>query len=173
MVSVVHLSICVANKIVCVFSVFPGMFGLVFGLFGMLAYDGERLKESGMFQGYNMITWTVVALQVTLTPITVTDASLTKTARYIIKPLGLQTVFGSDSPSARTGHASVHLCPCVCCFSRHWVVWSLQRSSSMPTTSSKALQHRSPSFCQLSYRTSGCRTSTPLGRRNTQRSSVV
>uniref|UniRef100_A0A4W6FT14 Solute carrier family 35 member A3a n=1 Tax=Lates calcarifer TaxID=8187 RepID=A0A4W6FT14_LATCA len=27
-----------------------GMFGLVFGLFGMLAYDGERVKESGMFQ---------------------------------------------------------------------------------------------------------------------------
>uniref|UniRef100_A0A3Q3MUQ6 Solute carrier family 35 member A3a n=1 Tax=Labrus bergylta TaxID=56723 RepID=A0A3Q3MUQ6_9LABR len=40
-----------------------GMFGLVFGLFGMLAYDGERVRESGMFQGYNTITWTVVALQ--------------------------------------------------------------------------------------------------------------
>lgn len=43
-----------------------GMFGLVFGLFGMLAYDGERVRESGMFQGYNTVTWTVVALQVTL-----------------------------------------------------------------------------------------------------------
>ncbi|XP_056460696.1 solute carrier family 35 member A3a [Gadus chalcogrammus] len=40
-----------------------GLFGLVFGLFGMLAYDGERVSESGMFQGYNGITWTVVALQ--------------------------------------------------------------------------------------------------------------
>uniref|UniRef100_A0A3Q2EA63 Solute carrier family 35 member A3a n=1 Tax=Cyprinodon variegatus TaxID=28743 RepID=A0A3Q2EA63_CYPVA len=40
-----------------------GMFGLVFGLFGMLAYDGERVRESGMFQGYNTVTWTVVALQ--------------------------------------------------------------------------------------------------------------
>ncbi|KAM8890605.1 solute carrier family 35 member A3a isoform X1 [Synchiropus splendidus] len=40
-----------------------GMFGLVFGLFGMFLYDGERVKESGMFQGYNSITWTVVALQ--------------------------------------------------------------------------------------------------------------
>ncbi|XP_053178791.1 solute carrier family 35 member A3a [Scomber japonicus] len=40
-----------------------GMFGLVFGLFGMLAFDGERVTESGMFQGYNTITWTVVALQ--------------------------------------------------------------------------------------------------------------
>lgn len=44
---------------------------MVFGLFGMLAYDGERVKESGMFQGYNTVTWTVVALQVTLTPLPV------------------------------------------------------------------------------------------------------
>lgn len=48
------------------FCVFPGMFGLVFGLFGMLTYDGQRVRESGMFQGYNTVTWTVVALQVTL-----------------------------------------------------------------------------------------------------------
>uniref|UniRef100_H2LH00 Solute carrier family 35 member A3a n=1 Tax=Oryzias latipes TaxID=8090 RepID=H2LH00_ORYLA len=40
-----------------------GMFGLVFGLFGMLAYDGERVREAGMFQGYSTVTWTVVALQ--------------------------------------------------------------------------------------------------------------
>ncbi|XP_060934753.1 solute carrier family 35 member A3a [Limanda limanda] len=40
-----------------------GMFGLVFGLFGMMTYDGERVKESGMFQGYNKVTWAVVALQ--------------------------------------------------------------------------------------------------------------
>lgn len=46
-------------------SVVPGMFGLVFGLFGMLVYDGERVRESGMLQGYNTVTWTVVALQVT------------------------------------------------------------------------------------------------------------
>ncbi|KAI4809168.1 hypothetical protein KUCAC02_018076 [Chaenocephalus aceratus] len=30
---------------------------------GMTVYDGERVKESGMFQGYNTITCTVVALQ--------------------------------------------------------------------------------------------------------------
>lgn len=36
----------------------------------------------------------------------------------------------------------------------------------MQTTSSKALLHRSPSSCQLSYRTSCSRTSTPLGRAN-------
>ncbi|XP_035593432.1 UDP-N-acetylglucosamine transporter-like isoform X3 [Oncorhynchus keta] len=40
-----------------------GMFGLVFGLMGMFAYDGERVRVSGMFKGYNTITWTVVALQ--------------------------------------------------------------------------------------------------------------
>ncbi|TWW57794.1 solute carrier family 35 member A3a [Takifugu flavidus] len=40
-----------------------GMFGLVFGFFGMMAYDGARVRESGMFQGYNTITWTVVVLQ--------------------------------------------------------------------------------------------------------------
>ncbi|KAJ7992977.1 hypothetical protein DPEC_G00267670 [Dallia pectoralis] len=40
-----------------------GLFGLVFGLVGMLAYDGERVQDSGMFQGYNTITWIVVALQ--------------------------------------------------------------------------------------------------------------
>ncbi|KAF4072646.1 hypothetical protein AMELA_G00265210 [Ameiurus melas] len=39
------------------------LFGLVFGLFGMLLYDGERVKEHGMLQGYNSITWTVVSLQ--------------------------------------------------------------------------------------------------------------
>lgn len=43
------------------------MFGLVFGVFGMLAYDGARVRESGMFQGYNTVTWTVVILQVQLT----------------------------------------------------------------------------------------------------------
>lgn len=45
---------------------FPGMFGLVFGVFGMLLYDGRRVWESGMLQGYNTITWAVVILQVTL-----------------------------------------------------------------------------------------------------------
>ncbi|XP_029607071.1 UDP-N-acetylglucosamine transporter-like isoform X2 [Salmo trutta] len=39
------------------------MFGLVFGLMGMFVYNGERVRESGMFKGYNTITWTVVALQ--------------------------------------------------------------------------------------------------------------
>lgn len=40
-----------------------GMFGLIFGIFGMLAYDGDRVLEHGMFQGYNTLTWIVVALQ--------------------------------------------------------------------------------------------------------------
>ncbi|TRZ01240.1 hypothetical protein DNTS_014815 [Danionella cerebrum] len=40
-----------------------GLFGLVFGVFGMMVYDGARVQEHGMFQGYNTLTWTVVALQ--------------------------------------------------------------------------------------------------------------
>lgn len=40
-----------------------GLFGFVFGLIGMLSYDGQRVRESGMFQGYNKITFTVVVLQ--------------------------------------------------------------------------------------------------------------
>lgn len=40
-----------------------GMFGLVFGAIGMLAYDGNRVREHGMFQGYNSLTCVVVALQ--------------------------------------------------------------------------------------------------------------
>ncbi|XP_061894575.1 solute carrier family 35 member A3a [Entelurus aequoreus] len=40
-----------------------GMFGLVFGLAGMLCFDGDKVMESGMFQGYNEVTWTVVTLQ--------------------------------------------------------------------------------------------------------------
>lgn len=45
--------------------VLPGMFGLVFGTFGMLLYDGQKVWESGMLQGYSTITWAVVILQVT------------------------------------------------------------------------------------------------------------
>lgn len=40
-----------------------GVFGFMFGLAGMIVYDGQRVRESGMFQGYNTITYTVVALQ--------------------------------------------------------------------------------------------------------------
>lgn len=43
------------------------MFGLVFGVIGMLMYDGDRVRENGMFQGYNSLTCVVVALQVTVT----------------------------------------------------------------------------------------------------------
>lgn len=40
-----------------------GLFGFVFGFLGMMVYDGQRVSESGMFQGYNTITCTVVVLQ--------------------------------------------------------------------------------------------------------------
>ncbi|KAM3604452.1 uncharacterized protein V6R79_011184 [Siganus canaliculatus] len=40
-----------------------GVFGFIFGLGGMMMYDGQRVKQSGMFQGYNTITCVVVVLQ--------------------------------------------------------------------------------------------------------------
>ncbi|KAM9428234.1 UDP-N-acetylglucosamine transporter-like isoform 1-T3 [Salvelinus alpinus] len=40
-----------------------GLFSLVFSLMGVFVYDGERVREFGVFQGYNPLTWTVVALQ--------------------------------------------------------------------------------------------------------------
>ncbi|KAJ8418992.1 hypothetical protein AAFF_G00004910 [Aldrovandia affinis] len=40
-----------------------GMLGMVFGLMGVFVYDGDRVRESGMFQGYNRLTWIVVSLQ--------------------------------------------------------------------------------------------------------------
>ncbi|CAN9503173.1 unnamed protein product [Ophioblennius macclurei] len=40
-----------------------GLFSFVFGLIGMMVYDMERVRENGMFQGYNHITWIVVTLQ--------------------------------------------------------------------------------------------------------------
>lgn len=74
---------CSSQSGVCVcLCVCSGMFGLVFGLFGMLAYDGERVKESGMFQGYNTVTWAVVALQVTLTALPVIQLSNILSSRW-------------------------------------------------------------------------------------------
>ncbi|XP_061695038.1 solute carrier family 35 member A3b isoform X2 [Syngnathoides biaculeatus] len=40
-----------------------GLFGFVFGTIGMMVYDGERVRQSGMFQGYNKITSIVIVLQ--------------------------------------------------------------------------------------------------------------
>ncbi|XP_061680196.1 UDP-N-acetylglucosamine transporter-like isoform X2 [Syngnathoides biaculeatus] len=40
-----------------------GIFGLFFGFFGMLSFDGDKVMESGMFQGYNAVTCAVVTLQ--------------------------------------------------------------------------------------------------------------
>ncbi|XP_061654321.1 solute carrier family 35 member A3b isoform X2 [Phyllopteryx taeniolatus] len=40
-----------------------GLFGFVFGTLGMMVYDGERVTQSGMFQGYNKITSIVIVLQ--------------------------------------------------------------------------------------------------------------
>ncbi|KAE8610815.1 hypothetical protein XENTR_v10012252 [Xenopus tropicalis] len=40
-----------------------GLFGWLFGLMGVLIYDGQRVSKGGFFQGYNNLTWIVVALQ--------------------------------------------------------------------------------------------------------------
>ncbi|XP_030630641.1 solute carrier family 35 member A3b [Chanos chanos] len=40
-----------------------GLFGFLFGLMGVFVYDGKRVQENGMFQGYSGITLTVVILQ--------------------------------------------------------------------------------------------------------------
>ncbi|XP_053325669.1 UDP-N-acetylglucosamine transporter isoform X2 [Spea bombifrons] len=40
-----------------------GVFGGIFGLMGVFIYDGERVSKDGFFQGYNNLTWAVVALQ--------------------------------------------------------------------------------------------------------------
>ncbi|XP_014902692.1 solute carrier family 35 member A3b isoform X1 [Poecilia latipinna] len=40
-----------------------GLFSFLLGFLGMMVYDGQSVRQSGMFQGYNAITWTVVVLQ--------------------------------------------------------------------------------------------------------------
>ncbi|XP_069825138.1 UDP-N-acetylglucosamine transporter isoform X2 [Dendropsophus ebraccatus] len=40
-----------------------GFFGGIFGLMGVFIYDGDQVSKEGFFQGYNNLTWTVVALQ--------------------------------------------------------------------------------------------------------------
>lgn len=85
--------------------VFPGMFGLVFGVFGMMAYDGERVRESGMFQGYNTITWTVVVLQVTRTLQPAADTLLS----FIFEPQSIADYFEDLTQP-------VPLSICVCVF---------------------------------------------------------
>ncbi|KAM7054348.1 UDP-N-acetylglucosamine transporter isoform 2-T5 [Molossus nigricans] len=40
-----------------------GFFGSIFGLMGVYIYDGELVSKNGFFQGYNRLTWIVVALQ--------------------------------------------------------------------------------------------------------------
>lgn len=97
--------------VVLLLCVFPGMFGLVFGLFGMLAYDGERVKESGMFQGYNTITWTVVALQVTLPPLPAfhQNCQIYYRASWVIEFL----FHGSGSPRRPVQVMPSSICVCV------------------------------------------------------------
>ncbi|XP_069050468.1 solute carrier family 35 member A3a isoform X1 [Lepisosteus oculatus] len=40
-----------------------GLFGTMFGLMGMMVFDGQRVRQSGVFQGYSRLTCVVVSLQ--------------------------------------------------------------------------------------------------------------
>ncbi|XP_023148324.1 solute carrier family 35 member A3b isoform X4 [Amphiprion ocellaris] len=40
-----------------------GLFSFVLGFIGMMVYDGQSVRQSGMFQGYSTVTCIVVALQ--------------------------------------------------------------------------------------------------------------
>ncbi|XP_075927897.1 UDP-N-acetylglucosamine transporter isoform X4 [Petromyzon marinus] len=40
-----------------------GLFGTLFGLIGVIVYDGDKVWQQGFLQGYNSITWVVVILQ--------------------------------------------------------------------------------------------------------------
>lgn len=86
------------------------MFGLVFGVFGMLAYDGERVRESGMFQGYNTITWAVVILQVKLTLLPGNNTLLS----FSVHPLSITGYLWPDPPqSQRTQAVPLSIWVCV------------------------------------------------------------
>lgn len=52
------------NDAFCLSLFVAGLFGFVLGFVGMIMYDGPVVRQSGMFQGYNTITCTVVVLQV-------------------------------------------------------------------------------------------------------------
>lgn len=121
-----------------------------------------------MFQGYNLVTWTVVVLQVRLTPLPVTNVSQPNCQIYYQVSWVTQSVLWIRPPVGVYKAVPLSICVHMFVFSRRWVVWSQQRSSSMQTISSKALLHHSPSFFQLSYRTSGSRTSTPQSTGNSR-----
>ncbi|KAF4089441.1 hypothetical protein AMELA_G00066860 [Ameiurus melas] len=51
------------NQSVWIRNIQLGLFGLLFGLIGVFAQDGEKVRENGILQGYNSVTWAVVILQ--------------------------------------------------------------------------------------------------------------
>uniref|UniRef100_A0A3Q2YYI7 Solute carrier family 35 member A3a n=1 Tax=Hippocampus comes TaxID=109280 RepID=A0A3Q2YYI7_HIPCM len=83
-----------------------GMFCFVFGFVGMLSFDGDKVMESGMFQGYNAITVAVVTLQV----------GLAWTLTASVWPLSIRTrvflfffvVVVFHSGAGRSGHRGGH-----------------------------------------------------------------
>lgn len=46
---------------------FTGSFGIIFGLIAVYINDGSAVQSQGFLQGYNRITWIVIALQVKCT----------------------------------------------------------------------------------------------------------
>lgn len=82
------------------------MFGLVFGVFGMLAYDGERVRESGMFQGYNTVTWTVVVLQVELC-----CQATAHSSSALVSLLQVSQAIPAPPPTPTPGAHRLCLCP--------------------------------------------------------------
>lgn len=92
-----------------------GIFGLVFGIFGMLAYDGDRVQEHGMFQGYNTLTWIVVALQVSL------NTFQYKTCKVQNKfTCESELIIASSSTANRKPTQVIFPCNTLMCNNRNW-----------------------------------------------------
>uniref|UniRef100_A0A4W6FJY9 Solute carrier family 35 member A3b n=1 Tax=Lates calcarifer TaxID=8187 RepID=A0A4W6FJY9_LATCA len=75
-----------------------GLFGFMFGFVGMIMFDGQSVRQSGMFQGYNIIACTVVVLQVW--------SSCFSSFIYLIIHLPLQLLFHCIYTSCCTGLSS-------------------------------------------------------------------
>ena len=55
---------CSLTDPVVLYSFVLGVFGIMFGLAGVMLNDWPAVRAAGFFQGYNHITWIVIFLQV-------------------------------------------------------------------------------------------------------------
>lgn len=140
----VRVCVCV-NKTFNLSLSLSGVFGFMFGLAGMIVYDGQRVRESGMFQGYNTITYTVVVLQVWNVVFFI----------FSLYHLNLCVMYSLCVQSA----SQTVFCAC-----RLWAGWSSQWSLNMQTTSSKDSPPLCPSSRLQSFHISCWRTLIPLGK---------